>query len=239
LGYREGVIVAGHLGDRRGVLGSALAAAVLLVAVLFAMASVSETADARKIKGTGAADTLTGTKKKDRIKGKGGNDTLTGREGKDVLAGGSGDDLIDAVDNARDKKVKGGSGTNTCRLDQADLTIAKGCSTIQTPGGSGGGAGGGGGAEAAGGGLSVTSASGLTCGSSLPTCVFQINGTGADADVGTVTGTQGVTGIGGAVSLQSDGSWQAGGTYGCTGPGFLHVEIGSKFVDVPVTCTTA
>ena len=222
------------------VFGLAIAAAALLVAMLIAIGPASETADAKKIKGTGSADTLTGTKKKDKIKGKGGNDTLTGRQGKDVLSGGSGDDLLDAVDNARDKKVKGGSGNNTCRIDQADLPVAKGCSTIEIPGGSGGGGDGGGtGGEAAGGGLTVTSATGLSCGSSLPTCVFEIDGTGADSELGTVTGTQGVTGVGGAVAIQGDGSWQAAGAYGCDGPGFLHVEIGSKFVDVPVTCTTA
>lgn len=231
-----------HHARKRGVLGLAIAVAALLVALMVAIGPASETADAKRIKGSGGADTLTGTKKKDKIKGKGGNDTLTGRQGKDVLSGGSGDDLLDAVDNARDKKVNGGSGNNTCRIDQADLPIAKGCSTIQVPGGGGGGGTGGGGAGGdgtAGGGLTVTSASGLSCGSSLPTCVFEINGTGADSELGTVTGTQGVTGVGGAASIQGDGSWQAAGTYGCDGPGFLHVEIGSKFVDVPVTCTTA
>jgi Ca2+-binding RTX toxin-like protein len=211
-----------------------------MVALLVAMASISETADAKKIKGTGSADTLTGTKKKDKIKGKGGNDTLIGKKGKDVLSGGSGDDVLDAVDGARDKKVSGGSGANTCRIDQADLSIAKGCASIQIPG-AGSGGGGGGDTTGANGGLTLTSATGLSCGSSLPTCLFTLNGGGADAPIGTVTGSGGVTGLGPGLSFptEENGSWTAAGLYGCEGPGFLHVEIGSKSVDVPITCTTA
>jgi Ca2+-binding RTX toxin-like protein len=234
--------MAAQLAGKRGMVRCAIAVGALLVALLVAMASISATADAKKIKGTGSADTLRGTQKKDKIKGKGGNDTLIGLKGKDVLSGGSGDDVLDAVDNARDKKVNGGSGANTCRLDQADLPIAKGCSSVQIPGGgTGGGGGGGGSPTGTDGGLTLTSATGLTCGSSLPTCLFTLNGAGADAPIGTVTGTGGVTGLGPGLSFptEENGSWTAAGLYGCDGPGFLHVEIGSKFLDVPVTCTTA
>jgi Ca2+-binding RTX toxin-like protein len=225
-----------HPAGKRRALGWGVAIGALMVALLIATGPGAGVADAKKIKGSGSADTLTGTKKKDKIKGKGGNDTLIGKKGKDVLSGGAGDDVLDAVDGARDKKVKGGSGTNTCRLDPADLPRATGCATIQAPGG-----GGGGGATGAGGGLTVISASGLQCGSELPTCLFTISGAGADALVGTVTGTGGVTGLGPGVQLSADenGNWTALGLYGCTGPGTLHVEIGTKSVDVPITCTTA
>jgi Ca2+-binding RTX toxin-like protein len=220
----------------------ALAIGALLVA-LIATGPGIWTADAKKIKGTGKGETLTGTKKKDKIKGKGGNDTLIGKEGRDVLSGGSGDDVLDAVDNALDKKINGGSGANTCRIDHAELSIVKGCASIEIPGGvgSGGGGGDGGGATGGAGGLTVISASGLQCGSSEPTCLFTISGSGADALAGTVTGTGGVTAIGPGVevSVEENGNWTAAGAYGCTGPGGLHVAIGSKTADVPVTCTTA
>jgi hypothetical protein len=99
--------------------------------------------------------------------------------------------------------------------------------------------GGGGGGGQPGGGLVLTSGTGLGCGSALPTCVFQLNGTGADAAAGTVTGGGGVTLAAGAgVSVEPDGSWTAGGTYGCTDHGFLRVTIGNESVNVPITCTT-
>jgi RTX calcium-binding nonapeptide repeat (4 copies) len=231
--------------EQRTTLRIAVALSTTLVALLVAVAWVTHSADAKKIKGTGNADVLKGTNKKDKIKGKGGNDTLTGRRGKDVLSGGSGDDLLDAVDNARDKRVNGGSGTNTCRIDQADLPVLTGCTKIESPGGGGPGGGGGGGGGPGGGGdsgnqLTVISGTGLTCDSSLPTCAFTINGSGADAVAGTVTGRKGVTAIGGGaeVSTEENGNWTAGGLYGCTANGFLHVEIGTKSVDVPVTCRT-
>jgi Ca2+-binding RTX toxin-like protein len=233
--------VLAHPAGKRRVLTWALAIGALLVALIATGPGIG-TADAKKIKGTGKAETLTGTKKKDKIKGKGGNDTLVGKQGRDVLSGGSGDDILDAVDNALDKKVNGGSGANTCRIDQADLSIVKGCASIEIPGGgAGGGDGGGDTTGGGGGGLTVISASGLQCGSSAPTCLFTISGSGADALVGTVTGTGGVTAIGPGiqVSIEENGNWTAAGVYGCTGPGGLHVAIGTRTADVPVTCTTA
>ena len=215
------------------------ATGILLVALAVALTSFAGPAGAKSVKGTSRGDVLKGTNKKDKIKGKGGNDSLTGRGGKDVLSGGSGNDVLNAVDGKRDKKVKGGSGKNECRLDQADVAIAKGCDKMDIAGGGGGtGGGGGGGGESSTGGLTLTSASGLTCASSLPTCVFELSGAGADSEVGNVTGGGGVTGVGAVIDVQSDGTWTAAGTYGCDAPGFLHVEIGSRFIDVPVTCET-
>jgi hypothetical protein len=118
-----------------------------------------------------------------------------------------------------------------CTIDQLDLPVTLNCSTVTVPGGGGGGG--------PGGGLSFHSGTGLTCGSQLPICPFTLEGGGADQQAGTVTGTDGVTGAGGAVSVTGeDGSWSAAGTYGCTSNGSLHVEIGDKVVDVPITCTT-
>jgi hypothetical protein len=85
----------------------------------------------------------------------------------------------------------------------------------------------------------VTDATGLSCGSQLPTCLFQINGTGADSLLGSVTGGGGVSlaaGVG--VSIEPNGDWTATGLYGCTDDGFLRVTIGGESVDVPITCTS-
>ena len=83
----------------------------------------------------------------------------------------------------------------------------------------------------------MTSASGLTCGSSLPTCQFEINGRSADATTGTVSGGGGVSIAAGAgVSITGD-AWTAAGLYGCSADGFLRVTIGSESVRVPITCT--
>jgi hypothetical protein len=107
-------------------------------------------------------------------------------------------------------------------------------------GGSGPGQGGGGGSPSGGsaGELQLVSASGLSCASSLPTCLFEIVGTGSDSAIGTVTGEGGADpGVG--VALTTSGSdWTARGTYGCTGDGLLRVTIGSKQVAVPVSCTS-
>lgn len=87
--------------------------------------------------------------------------------------------------------------------------------------------------------LRLTSATGLECDQQLPLCPFQLEGKGADAQAGTVTGGGDVTLAGGAsVAIQSE-EWTAAGSYGCTGPGFLRVAIGSKSIDVPITCRTS
>jgi RTX calcium-binding nonapeptide repeat (4 copies) len=236
--------------------GARIALVAGLVVAIGALA-LSAPSDAKRIRGTNGPDKLKGTKKKDKIKGRGGDDKLTGRKGKDKLGGGGGDDKLkggkgkdahkgggrndslNAVDRRADKSVSGGPGNDTCRIDMVDLQRTTGCETLDVVGGGGGGPGPGGPGAPGGGGLVVTGASGLSCGSQLPTCLFQIDGTGADFLVGTVTGRGGVSlaaGVG--VSIQPNGDWTAAGLYGCTEAGFLRVTIGSESVDVPITCTT-
>jgi hypothetical protein len=203
-----------------------------------------------RARGRGGRDRLFGGAGRDVLSGGAGNDRLHGGKGADRLLGGAGNDVLDAVDRKRDRRVDAGRGRNRCRLDRADLRIAKGCSSIRvlrgTPGGGGPGGGSGGGGSPGGGSgggsgsaaaLGLTSAEGLTCDSQLPTCVFDLTGRGADEQVGTVTGEGGAQpGAGGVVSVSGD-SWSAHGTYGCTGDGFLRVTIGEEVLDVPVTCT--
>ena len=196
--------------------------------------------------GRGGGDRIMGGKGRDRLNGGKGRDRVNGGKGSDRLAGGPGNDILNAVDRRRDGAVNGGAGRNTCRIDQADLPRVKRCFklTVAPGGGSGpgqGGGSGGGGTPSGGsdGELQLVSATGLSCASSLPTCFFEIVGTGADSAVGTVTGEGGVSpglGLGLAVS---EPDWTARGTYGCTADGFLRVTIGSKQVAVPVTCTGA
>ena len=63
------------------------------------------------IKGTNAAETLTGTNKDDVIMGLGGNDQITGANGNDVVCGGAGDDVVDGG-NGNDVLL-GGFGNDT------------------------------------------------------------------------------------------------------------------------------
>jgi RTX calcium-binding nonapeptide repeat (4 copies) len=237
----------------------AVALTVLAVAIVAAPATArvfSGTKKANRVVGTNKADVMRLGGGNDRARGRGGadrilggrgSDRLNGGRGKDRLSGGAGNDRLNAVDRRRDAAVRGGPGRNTCRIDQADLPVARGCSTLAVaPGGSGGsggqgpgGGGGGGGAPGGAGGdeLGLTSASGLTCASTLPTCSFELAGTGADAPVGTVTGGGGVQPGAGAGVATSGEEWTAQGLYGCTDDGFLRVTIGSKHVDVPIDCT--
>lgn len=75
--------------------------------------------------GTGGNDTLSGNELANVILGGGGNDSVSGLAGddrieggpgKDTLDGGSGDDRIEAKDGYADV-VRGGTGTDTARLD--------------------------------------------------------------------------------------------------------------------------
>jgi Ca2+-binding RTX toxin-like protein len=193
-----------------------------------------------RIFGGRGRDRLHGNAGADRIKGGAGKDRLVGGKKKDRLAGGGGRDVLNAADGRRDAKVNGGKGRDRCRIDAADLAVVKSCATLKVvprggPGGGGPGDGGPGGGGS--GSLSLTSAEGLECASSVPTCLFQLEGSGADAAVGTVTGVGGVApGLG--VSLNISGEdWSALGLYGCTSDGFLRVTIGTEHVDVPVDCT--
>ncbi len=83
----------------------------------------------------------------------------------------------------------------------------------------------------------MRNASGLTCGSSLPTCQFEINGDGAEATIGTVSGGGGVGPLVGASVAITGDDWTAAGLYGCSSNGSLRVTIGSESVRVPITCT--
>jgi RTX calcium-binding nonapeptide repeat (4 copies) len=215
-----------------------------LALVLCATLALAPVTGAATIKGTGGADKLVGTGKKDKIKARGGDDTANGRQGndkikggkgadtlrgakgKDTLAGGKDNDTIQAVDNKRDRKINGGDGDDTCVIDQVDLQATVACETLQAKG------------EAPPGSLVLTSATGLVCASQLPTCTFQLDGTGAEALAGTVLAGGGAT-LGGASVSVSNPDWSAAGTYGCTSDGYLRVEIGSESIDVLITCQTA
>jgi hypothetical protein len=246
----------------RGAIRASLAGGVVIC-----LALVAGLAEAKELVGTKKADRMSGTTGSDVLRGKAGNDRINGRkgndklvgsagrdklaggEGEDTFAGGGGADTLKAKDGAADKRLNGGKGRDVCVIDQADAPVVKGCERVTmdgsftpNPGGagdSGAGPGGGPGGGSAGGsgGLVVNSATGTECGSSLPTCVFQIEGTGAEAATGLVTGGGGVTiGVGTVLALQGS-DWTASGTYGCQSDGVLRVTIGEKSVDVPVDCT--
>jgi hypothetical protein len=210
---------------------------------------VAEPVVAKRMVGTSGADRIVGTKKADRINARGGNDRVKGRagrdrlkgsrgkdrlkggRGKDRLSGGKGRDRLNAFDNRKDRRINGGPGRDVCTIDQADLPKLKNCDRVRVKDG---GPGGGPGNDE----LGVTSASGLTCGSSLPTCQFQIEGDRADSPVGTVSGGGGANpGAGAGVTVTGE-NWTASGLYGCTSDGYLQVTIGSRSVRVPITCTT-
>jgi hypothetical protein len=124
--------------------------------------------------------------------------------------------------------VSGGAGKNSCRIDSVDLSVVRGCNKIVTvpSGGSG-----------MGGGLTLGSATGLQRGSQVPTCNYQLSGSGADSLLGTVSGGGGVTTVSGAPTTSGE-DWSALGLYGCTANGYLRVTIGTETLDVPVDCTT-
>jgi hypothetical protein len=87
-------------------------------------------------------------------------------------------------------------------------------------------------------GLRIGIAEGLGCRPGL-TCAFNIQGDGADALGGDVTGVGGVnsvTGVALAIVPPENDDWVSSGSYRCGGPGFLRVTIGAESVDVPVSC---
>ncbi len=190
------------------------------------------------LKGAKGKDRLKGGDDNDRARGGKGKDRLKGNSGRDRLLGGSGGDKLSAVDEAKDRLVDGGAGANRCKIDDEDLPVAVNCGELKVVGdgdGDGSDNGGSGGEEDDG--LVLTDASGLTCSESALLCQFSLEGTGADEPIGTVTGTGGVTlGGGPGVSVQGNGDWEALGAYQCSSDGGLRVTIGSKSVDVPVTC---
>ena len=122
------------------------------------------------------------------------------------------------------------------------------CSTITVvraaPGGpgSGGPSGGngtpGGAGTGAAGPLALSSATGLSCASTLPTCQLELTGTGADTLAGTVSGDGGAEPAAGAAVTVSGDDWTARGAYGCTSNGSLVLTIGEETLRVPVSCGT-
>jgi hypothetical protein len=213
------------------------------------------------LKGRGGADRLSGGKGTNKLVGGKGNDQLLGGPQGDIVVGGpgsdrhlggAGNDVLKANDGRRDRVIDAGSGTNRCIVDTIELSIVRGCGTVQavapgqggtggggTGGGTGGGGGGGGPGPGPGQGLRVLTVQ-VTC-SPAPDvlgCSFQITGDGADAaGPGSVTGGGGVTNVVGVAGSLMPPNWNAVGGYTCTSDGFLHVTIGTESVDVPVPCT--
>lgn len=235
--------------------GSRLLWGLMAIAALAAIVVLAgEQALAKRMVGTGGADRIVGTAKGDRINARGGNDRVNGRggadrlkgakgkdrlegaKGRDRLRGGKGADRVKAVDGRKDRAVNGGAGKDLCVIDQADLSLLRNCEKTKVRNRRGGGPSPGPG-PGPGPGLRVKDASGLTCGSSLPTCPFEINGDGAEALTGTVSGAGGVNNVAGAGVSTSGDDWTAAGVYGCSSNGFLAVTIGSESVRLPVTCT--
>ena len=228
------------VGGRTRLLSGLLAISVLAALVVLA----GEHATAKRMVGTSGGDRITGTAKADRVNARGGADRVNGRgggdrlkgargkdrikgaKGKDRLVAGKGADRLKAVDDKKDRAVNGGAGKDVCTIDQADLPVLKNCEKAKVRNGPGGGPG-----------LKVTRATGLTCGSSLPTCQFEINGESADSTTGTVSGGGGVTTAAGAAVSTTGDAWTARGAYGCSADGYLAVTIGPESVRVPITCT--
>jgi hypothetical protein len=249
-----------------------LAFALALAAGPAVAKKITGTKRSELIIGTKGADRIKGKGGNDLIKGKGGNDrlnggkgsnkvvggkgkdkviggplgdTLVGGAGRDSHFGGAGNDLLNARDGRRDRVIDAGAGRNKCIVDTVELSIVKGCGTVQatTPGGGGTGGGGGGGTGGGGGGagqgLQYTDAMFNCDPLGLLGCTFLISGTGADAvGPGSVTASGGVTLIVGLAGSLIPPDWNAGGSYTCTADGSLTITIGSESVEVPVTCET-
>jgi len=72
--------------------------------------------------GGAGVDILTGTSAGDVLVGGMGNDILTGGGGADVLYGGAGNDILGISDTSF-KRINGGTGTDTLRVDGAGITL--------------------------------------------------------------------------------------------------------------------
>ncbi|MBF8273671.1 MAG: FG-GAP repeat protein [Magnetococcales bacterium] len=68
------------------------------------------------------AQTVSGTTGADILRGGLGNDTLTGGGGADVLIGGAGNDML-TISDATLKKIDGGGGSDTLKLDGSGWTL--------------------------------------------------------------------------------------------------------------------
>lgn len=225
-----------------------------------------------RLNGGGGSDRLVGGAGNDRAGGGGGNDRLsgsagrdrlTGGKGMDRLIGGAGNDYINAADGRKDTKIDGGRGRNKCRIDAADLSVAKGCGTLTVappsgspdagpgapgapggPGGAPGGTGLPGGPGSAGGPGTVTlvQGSGLTCNVLTPACDFSLTVDPGSTPLGEVMAELQLEVNGGAslVGLeplvQVGDNIVAGGVYACTDSGVLVVVFRDQRIEVPVAC---
>lgn len=159
--------------------------------------------------GTAAGDTLRGTDGGDRIDGTGRADVIRGRGGDDVLDGNGGRDLLD-----------GGPGDDRCITDSRDRR-PEGCEEVVGPAGP----------------LVVTDTTGTDRCLVLrraDMCYFIVEGHGADAESGSVSGEGGVTPTGSVTARR--GRWSATGTYACDADGALVAAIAGERARVPVTC---
>ena len=225
--------------------GKVAAAALLLCLITGGTAlaeKISGGKGSEKLTGTKQADTIKGKDGNDRLKGKGGNDSLDGGGGSDTLIGGKGadshrgdrgNDTIEAGDGRRDKKIFGSDGTDVCNVDTTlELAAVRSCETITNSDGFAGRG------PGPGQGLRLGIAEGLGCRPGQA-CTFSIQGDGADALGGDVTGGGGVNSVSGvalAVVPPENDDWIASGGYRCNGAGVLRVTIGAESVDVPVSC---
>ncbi len=72
--------------------------------------------------GTGVANTITGTAAANILNGADGSDSLIGNGGADVLLGGRGNDIL-AVSDLNFRRIVGGNGNDTLRLDGTGLSL--------------------------------------------------------------------------------------------------------------------
>jgi Ca2+-binding RTX toxin-like protein len=112
----------------------------VVVAVLGSLTlTMAGPAQAKRILGSKGSDRIVGSAKADVIRAGGGDDRINGGRGRDRISGGRGRDRIlggrgadrlNAVDGLRDRLVRGGPGTDVCRVDSADRAI-RGCETVK------------------------------------------------------------------------------------------------------------